>query len=121
MCSSTFKQPYDTGDYELFRANFLSTFGLGRDDNLVRVVCALVDPITSSLDTKNLFSAQVMGTKLAERDLRALKSGRWVKDGQISELHLLKYIEFRFYVLALSPAERKVALSLTYGPDETKQ
>ncbi len=117
MCSSSFKKPYEDDDYELFLANFLSTFGLGRDDNLICVVCASVDPVTSSLGTKNLFSAQVMGTTLAERDLRALKMGRWVVDCQMSESHLLKYLEFRFYMLALSPAERKVALALTYGPD----
>lgn len=70
MCSLTFRKPYEDGDYELFRASFLSTFGLGWDDNLVRVVCASIDPITLTLGTKILFSAEVMGTKWAERELR---------------------------------------------------
>lgn len=33
MRSSIFKQPYEERNYRHFRANFLSTFGLGRDDN----------------------------------------------------------------------------------------
>lgn len=35
MCSSTFTKPHEVGDYELFGANFLSSFGLDRDDNIV--------------------------------------------------------------------------------------
>lgn len=79
-----FKKSYKDGDHELFRANFLSTFGVGRDDNLARVVCALVDPIISTFRIKNLFSVYVMGTKWTKRDVRELKSGRWVVHGKIS-------------------------------------
>lgn len=111
------QMPYEDGGNELFRANFLFTFGLGRDENLVRVVCASKNPITSTLGTKTFFSARIMGTKFTERDLHALKSARRVVDGNMSELNLLKYLEFRFYMLALSLAERKAALAFTYSPD----
>lgn len=54
ICSSTFKRPYEDGGYELFQANFLSTFGPSRDNKLVKVICASVNLNISKLGTENL-------------------------------------------------------------------
>lgn len=120
MSSSAFKLPYEDSDYELFRANFLSTFGLGKEDNLVRVVCASVEPIAAALGSKTVFTAEIVGTKVAEPTVRALRRGGWFDENKkLTESQFRSYVEFATYILSLAPAQRKVALSLTFGPKES--
>ena len=115
MQASSFLTPLERKDYTLFRETFLSTFGCSTKHSLVRAVDMTVDSLLKSSGTKARFLAQVEANRLSRDSVRILRDSKWGDSDNISMANLQKFLEFLYYMIVLTPKERKSSLSLTYN------
>ena len=105
--------------YAIFRENFLTTFGTTQDDASLQWSFRLADSLTTDLGNLGFLRGQANAADFANEAIAALQSAKWSNNGSITLDRLRTVLEFQYYIMFLTPQERRAASILDFKPDQS--
>ena len=117
MQSKAFVIPLKEKDYKTFRERFLESFGDSAEDNFVQGVNTFTERILKGITSMDWQEGQIDAYSISLSALEVLKKHQWLKNGQMAEGDVGKFIEFMVFMLLLKPKQRNMGLSLTYDKE----
>ena len=105
--------------YTKFKENFLTTFGTTQDNASLQWSFRLADSLTTNLGNLGLLKGQAYAADFANEAISALQAANWTEDGKITLDRLRTVFEFQYYIMYLSPQERRTASTLEFKPDHS--
>ena len=106
-------------DFSQFRMNFLEAFDNSQTQGSFQWIFQLADTLPSDLSSLGRMRGQSRAAKLATEAVTSLRASSCIHNEQISIEHLRDLIEFQYFVMFLTPQERRVASSLEYKPGDS--
>ena len=119
MSAAAFEPQLLNYDYEQFKINFLKIFGVVQTKDSFDWAFTAANSLTDNFGTLDHKRAQARSAQLVRGVVDSLLASSKVKDSMISVDVFRSMMEFQYYVLLLTPPERRVASTLTHDSDET--
>lgn len=115
MLASHFRPDLLNYDYDKFKLHFLNIFGACQRDDSLQFPFRLAESLTTQLGSVGHLRGQARASEIADDAITALKD-KWAVNGAVPLDKLRTVLEVLFYVQYLTPAERRMASSLTLKP-----
>ena len=106
-------------DFSQFSKNFLEAFDSTPHRGSFQWIFQLTDALPTDLSSLGRMRGQSRAAKLATEALRSLQASSCINNDQISTEHLRSLLEFQYFIMYLTPQERRVASSLDYKPGDS--
>ena len=106
-------------DFSQFRKNFLEAFDSTQQQGSFQWIFQLADALPSDLSSLGRMRGQARAATLATEAVTSLRASSCIHNDQISLEHLRSLLEFQYFVMFLTPQERRVASSLDYKPGDS--
>lgn len=118
MRANAFNTSVNELSYAQFRDNFLLTFGSSQEIEPLLWSFHLADSLTTKLGTLGVLRGMAHAADTANEALTALQSTSWFEDGKLSAQRLRSILEFQYYILYLTPQERRFASTIDFKPGD---
>ena len=105
-------------DYKVFKEHFLEVFGLPQSQDSLHWIFRMADALTEGIGSFNYRNAQAATSTITREAMDALEKSSWAVDDALPMSRLHNLLEIILYVHFLSPAERRVASSISFGPED---
>ena len=114
MQSSAFTDPTEKHEYNVFRTNFLETFGDYAKKSLVKSVSAVCERVAKEVCAKDELNAQIIAGRSVRDVISMLEDDGYFTADSMSKSNVRSFIEFFIYMLVLQDKKRRTALSLEF-------
>ena len=106
-------------DFLQFRTNFLEAFDHTHTQGSFQWIYTMSDALTKDMGNLGRMRGQSRSAQLAAEAITSLRASACIQNDQISVEHLRSLLEFQYFVMFLTPQERRVASSLDYKPGDS--
>lgn len=106
-------------DFSQFRKNFLEAFDSAQQQGSFQWIFQLADTLPSALSSLGRMRGQPRAAMLATEAVNSLQASSCIQNNQISVEHVRSLLEFQYFVMFLTPQERRAASSLDYKPGDS--
>ena len=106
-------------NFDQFRKNFLEAFDSAQTQGSFQWIFQLADTLPSDLSSLGRMRGQSRAATLASEAITSLKASSCINNDTISTEHLRSLLEFQYFIMYLTPQERRVASSLDFKPGDS--